>query len=294
MTARPLVVLVLAAACAREPEPEAGRALAPAVPGVETAVATVAPVRDAVEAFGTVAPAGEPAELRDARSALAEAKARHRLATQQVRRLEGLAEGAVAPRKELDAARAEESSAAAAAERSREALAGFGEDGGRRPLRGEETWVIAHVIQADVSHVAAGAGARLAADAFPGRTFPGRVDGAPAYVDPATRTAPVRIRVEDPGGVLVPGMTGAVTIEAGGAHDAVVVPAAAVVHDGDAPIVFVDAGEAGFAPRRVQLGIARDGRVEVVSGLEAGARVVTVGASSLLSALSLPAGGRAE
>jgi len=40
----------------------------------------------------------------------------------------------------------------------------------------------------------------------------------------------------------------------------------------------------------VRLGVVRDGAVEVVSGVDAGATVVTTGAASLLSATQLPAG----
>ena len=103
------------------------------VPGVETAPATTSRVRDVVRGFGTVMADAEPPEVRDARTALAEAEARRTLATQQVRRLEALA-GGVAPRKELDAARADEAAAAAAAARTRAVLAAFGSDAARGPL----------------------------------------------------------------------------------------------------------------------------------------------------------------
>ena len=135
----------------------------------------------------------------------------------------------------------------------------------------------------------AGAGVRFVPDALRERAFAGRMDAAPAYVDPATQAAPVRVRVQDPERVLRPGMTGAVAIEAGVPRDALVVPAAAVVWDGARPVVFVAEGERRYAPRPVALGVARDGRIEVTSGLEAGARVVTTGAASLLSAERLPA-----
>src|ERR671936_2529971 len=110
-----LVLAGLALACNR-PGTEEGEQRArqrAEVPGIETAVATVAPVRDQVRAFGAVAPEAEPPAMRDARTALAEAEARRALAAQQVRRLEPLA-GGIAPRKEVDAARAEEAAAAAA------------------------------------------------------------------------------------------------------------------------------------------------------------------------------------
>src|SRR5205823_4919077 len=116
-----------------------------------------------------------------------------------------------------------------------------------------EQWVIARVAQVDVPHIAAGAAATFSADAFPERELPARVDAGPAYVDPATRTAPVRLRVRDPAQQLRPGMTGAVTLEMGAPHDAVVVPVAAVVYDDAQPVVFVEEAGGRYALRAVKL-----------------------------------------
>jgi multidrug efflux pump subunit AcrA (membrane-fusion protein) len=287
-----LVLVAFALACEREDKERGERvqhAQRATVPGVETVAATVEDVRDLLVAFGTVAAEAEPAEVRDARAQLAEAEARQRLAEQQLVRLEALARGAVAPRKELEAAHAEQASAVAAAARARQVLASFGSDVGRTPLVAAETWVIAQLMQTDVGRVQAGADARFAADAFAARRFDGQVDAAPAYVDPTTRTAPVRLRVRDPERVLRPGMTGAVTVAAGLSRSAVLVPAAAVVFDGAQAVVFVEESAAHYVPHPVRLGVTRDGRIEITTGLTAGARVAVTGAASLLSATRLPA-----
>jgi multidrug efflux pump subunit AcrA (membrane-fusion protein) len=69
----------------------------------------------------------------------------------------------------------------------------------------------------------------------------------------------------------------------------VAVPAPAVVYDDAQPLVFV-AAEGRYEPRSVTLGPARDGWIEIASGLSAGTPIVVTGASSLLSARRLPAG----
>jgi len=283
-----LGVALLAAACGGDGERPAPTAR-PAVPDVTTVVAATQPVRGVVRAFGQVAPSGEPTELRDARTQVAEAEARQRLADEQLRRLSALAP-AVAPRKELDAARAEADGAAAALARGRQALAAFGDAESRPALPAGQAWVIARIVQRDLPAVAAGAGVRFTADALPDGSFTGQVDAPAAYVEPDTRTAPVRLRVQDPGQALRPGMTGAVAIEVGTPHPAVVVPEAAVVYDAAQPVVFVAEADGRFTPHPVRLGVVRDGAVEVVSGVDAGATVVTTGAASLLSATQLPAG----
>jgi hypothetical protein len=248
----------------------------------------MAPIRDAVRAFGTVAAEAEPPEVRDARTALTEAEARRALAARQVHRLEALA-GGLAPRKDLDAARAEETSAAAAAARARNVLAAFGEDAGRPALGVNERWIVGRLMQVDVPRVAAGAQAAFLADAFAGERFEGRVDGGPAYVDPVTFTAPLRLRVQDPGDRLRPGMTGALLIEVGAPREALVVPASALVYDHAEPVVFVEK-DGRYERRSVKPGVMRDGRVEIAAGIAPGEPVVVTGAPSLLSATRLPAG----
>ena len=120
------------------------------------------------------------------------------------------------------------------------------------------------------------------------------MDAAPTYVDSETGTAPVRVRVRDADHVLRPGMTGSVVIGAGPVREAVVVSAGAVLYDGAQPVVFLAEGDGRYVPHPVQLGVMRDDRVEVAAGVPEGARVVTAGGASLLSANRLAAGGAEE
>lgn len=284
-----VLAVAFGAACGRGAPEEASHEAS--VPGLATVTTTTASVHDLVTAFGAVTAEPVPPEVRDAAAQLADAEAKYRLAVQQVRRLEDLAKGAVAPRKEVEAARAEEASTAAAVARARAIVASFGAVAPETPLGPDEAWVMAQLVQEEIGQVDARAGADVVADAFPGRAFGGEVDARPTYVDPTTKTAPVRLRVKDPQHVLRPGMTGAVTMEAGPARQAVLVPTDAVVHDGADAIVFVEEASGKYVPHHVQLGVRRDGAVEVASGVDAGARVVTTGAASLLSAARLPSGG---
>ena len=289
-----VVLLVLALGCGETEHEERAERTQGGVPGIETALVATEPMRDLLRAFGAVAAEEEPPEVRDARTQLAQAEAQQVLAAQQVRRLEELARGAVAPLKELEAARAAAATAAAEVARAQKAFAAFGGDAARGRLGADEIWVIAHLAQADVGRVEAGGDATFVPDAFPRAAFAGRIDAPPAYVDPTTRTAPLRLRVRDPEHRLRPGMTGTVALEVGGPHDAVVVPGAAVVYDDAQPVVFVDEGKGRYVRRSVRLGVVRDERIEITSGLDAGARVVVTGAASLLSATRLRVEGEEE
>jgi hypothetical protein len=282
------VLLGLLAACSSAPP--AHEAATPAVPGVETTIALVERVRDVLHAPGIVSPDGLTPEARDARNDLAAAEARLRLAEQQTARARALTPGNLAPRKDLDAALAEEVSARAASARARQVVDALG-GAAPEPATSGAPWIVARVPQESVPAVVAGAAAAFSADVEGRPVVGGVVDAPPTYVDAASRTAPVRIRTDDTAHRLLPGMSGSVAIEIGALRDGVIVPEIAIVYDDSRPLVFVDDGHGGFKATPVKLGVIRSGRVEIADGVTAGARVATVGAASLLSAARLAAGG---
>jgi cobalt-zinc-cadmium efflux system membrane fusion protein len=271
-------------------EPPAHEPAAPAVPGVETTAAGVERIRDVLHVPGVVSPDGSTPEARDARHDLEAAEARLHLAEQQTARARALAPGNVAPRKDLEAALAEEASARAAAERARQVVDAFGGAAPPSP-QGRAAWVVARVPQESMPAVVAEAAAAFTADVEGRPVVGGVVDAPPSYVDTTSRTAPVRIRTDDAAHRLLPGTSGSVAIEVGAPRDAVVVPEIAVVYDDHRPLVFVDDGHGGFTATPVRLGVVRAGRAEIAEGVPAGARVATTGAASLLSAARLGAGG---
>ena len=50
-----------------------------------------------------------------------------------------------------------------------------------------------------------------------------------------------------------------------------------MLNSGDRQIVFVDKGDGNFEQREVKVGAEADGRVEILSGLQPGERIVTSG-----------------
>jgi cobalt-zinc-cadmium efflux system membrane fusion protein len=142
-------------------------------------------------------------------------------------------------------------------------------------------WIIADVFEADLGRVREGQQARVTSETFATRTWTGRV----AYLDPAiardTRTAKVRVEVENPDEALRFGMF--VTVElnvAAGASD-LVVPRAAVQSLGPVDVVFVEQASGQFVERVVQLGAAIGDSVVVTRGLAPGDRVATSGSFAL-------------
>jgi Cu(I)/Ag(I) efflux system membrane fusion protein len=147
-------------------------------------------------------------------------------------------------------------------------------------------WVIADVAERDIGLVKVGAPARMSFRAFPGETFEGKVTFVLHELDPATRTAKVRIEVKNPDHRIKHEMYADVVIDTGaGEPPRLSVPISAVMDSGSRQVVLIDRGEGRFEPRPVKLGMHGDGFVEVVDGLKEGENVV-VAANFLIDAES--------
>ncbi|MBI3324297.1 MAG: efflux RND transporter periplasmic adaptor subunit [Candidatus Omnitrophica bacterium] len=141
---------------------------------------------------------------------------------------------------------------------------------------GGEYWVYVSVYEYELPLVKKEQAVTIDVSALPGRTFAGVVKAIDPIVEPATRTSRSRILVNDPGGLLRPGMyvNAAIAVELG---EVVAVPEEAVFSTGEQQIVFVDKGQGVFEPRDVALGEKGDGFVEIRHGVAPGELVVTSG-----------------
>ena len=139
-------------------------------------------------------------------------------------------------------------------------------------------WVMANVFANDLQDVAVGQPVDVITDAS--RTpLAGRVDYVAALADPGTKAVSVRILVPNVRRVLRRDMFVRVQIKSSHEHQGILVPVASVLRDDqNLPYVFVEAGNTGFARRRITLGTRVGDSYEVVSGLADGDHVVADGA----------------
>ena len=122
-------------------------------------------------------------------------------------------------------------------------------------------WVDADIYQYELPWIKVGQPVTMTLDYLPGETFPGKIDYIYPYLKEATRTAKVRLRFPNPGLKLKPEMFAQVKIESPVSHQAVVVPADAVIDTGLKQHVFIALGGGRFEPREVKLGVlGNDGR----------------------------------
>ena len=146
-------------------------------------------------------------------------------------------------------------------------------------------WVIAQVPEQHLSSLRRGLTVEVSVRAYPGQTFPARITYIGDALDPETRTVQVRCELNNPGGKLKTEMFATLTLQGGDGTEAVVAPLAALQNVDGQEILFVPEGENSFRARRVQPGRHSDSVVEIVSGLQAGEKVVVSGAFYLKSEL---------
>lgn len=137
-----------------------------------------------------------------------------------------------------------------------------------------EVWVDIQLRGADAAIVRIGSGADIVLSGLPGRSFKGRVAYVYPTLDSAARAIRARVVVSNTDGVLKPGMYATVRVTTP-TRPALTVPNSAILRTGERDIVFVDLGNGKLMPRNVQLGMTAGDYTEILSGLEAGQRVVT-------------------
>lgn len=151
----------------------------------------------------------------------------------------------------------------------------------------DRIWLEAAMPQAGVAGIVAGTPAVATVDAFPGKTFRGEVEALLPQVDRDSRTQQARIVLDNPGGLLAPGMFAQVTLQPVAAKAYPLVPSNALIGNGDEARVIVQAGDGSFSPVAVRAGRSGGGMTEILSGLDGGERVVASGQFLIDSEASL-------
>ncbi len=133
-----------------------------------------------------------------------------------------------------------------------------------------KVWAEAEIYEAELPYVHVGSGARVA---VAGQTLPGKVMFVGPVVESATRTAKVRVEINNGKAIFKPDMYAEVVFE-DRIGNVIAVPDSAVMQTGTRAVVFVVRGEGRFEPRQVRTGAKVSGFYEVRSGLQPGETVV--------------------
>jgi len=147
------------------------------------------------------------------------------------------------------------------------------------------------VTEKDSAALKVGQTVRVAVDAYPGRTFEGKINAIEPQIATDTRNIRVQATLDNPDHILKPGMFATTTVVLPDKPPVVTVPETAVDYTlyGDSVFLITekkaDDGKTSLTAVRsfVRTGNRVDGRAEILSGLKAGDRVVAVGQLKLQS-----------
>jgi cobalt-zinc-cadmium efflux system membrane fusion protein len=135
-------------------------------------------------------------------------------------------------------------------------------------------WILCDVYENDLAAVHVGETAEIRLNAYPDQTFTGRISNVLPVLDPALRTAKVRIELRNPGLMRV-GMFVTATFHGQKKETHTVVPASAILHLHDRNWVYVPTDDKKFRRVEVTVGQTLPNNVqEILAGLQPGQQVV--------------------
>jgi membrane fusion protein, multidrug efflux system len=151
------------------------------------------------------------------------------------------------------------------------------------------------VTEKQSSQIQVGQTVRVKVDAYPGRTFEGKITTIEPQVATDTRNIRVQATVQNPDSILKPGMFATTTIVLPDRPAVITVPETAVDYTlyGDSVFLITekkgDDGKTSLTAERtfVKTGNRVEGRTEILKGLKAGDRVVAVGQIKLQSGMAV-------
>jgi len=153
-------------------------------------------------------------------------------------------------------------------------------------------WGVFDAYESDLPWISMNQTMEFTARAVPGDIFTGRVSFIDPFINPATRTARIRVEVNNRGRQLKPEMfingTLHSAVKAGGKE--LIIPQSAVLWTGRRSIVYVkipDSEQPSFKMREISLGASMKDTYIVVEGLSEGEEIVANGTFSVDAAAQL-------
>lgn len=165
-----------------------------------------------------------------------------------------------------------------------------------------KVWVYADVYVDQISWFQQDDAAVLRLDSYPNKKWAGKVDYIYPKINIENNTATVRLIFSNKKGLLIPNMFGNIEIFGGPRDNVLMIPEEAVIpfHNGYRVVKQLD--DKTFLPIDIEVGMRRQGFIEIIDGLTEGDTVVTSGQflidsesqlNASFSRLSTPAGEQA-
>ncbi len=271
-------------------------------------------------AAGTVLARMESAELGDAQADVMSLRARAEAAERDLERKRLLVDEGIASKRSAQQIEAENASLQAQLDAARQRVRALGGKPAKRklglfelrsPIEGEvvgvhvqrgqsidsshtafhvadlaTVWVDLALFERDLGRVGVGDAVEIEPYGDPSPPLDGIVSHVGRVLDPSTRTAAVRVEVDNAARRLAIGQAARARLHARrDAVEAAAVPRDAMVLIDGSPTVFVEVGERLVEPRAIEIIVEGEEAIAVSSGVAAGDRVVVAGAFTLKSEL---------
>ena len=150
-------------------------------------------------------------------------------------------------------------------------------------------WMLANVMESEIPLFHLGQPVQVRVISYPDRVFKGKVSKIYETVDPNTHRVTIRSEIVDPNDELHPGMLANFVISVHKPVESTALPANGVVREPDGTMTaWVTTDRHRFVQRIIKTGLRKDGRVQILDGLQRGELVVADGAVFLSNMLQAP------
>jgi len=138
-------------------------------------------------------------------------------------------------------------------------------------------WLMVEIFEHQLDWIQTGLSAKIRVPALPGRVWKGKVDYIYPELEPKTRTLKLRLRFDNPKGLLKLNMFAQAEIYGKPKRDVLKIPRQALIVTGERESVIVALGDGRFKPVDIETGMRSQGEVEILSGLKRDDRIVLSG-----------------
>jgi len=135
-------------------------------------------------------------------------------------------------------------------------------------------YVLANVYESDIAKIQTGDMVKITTLSYPNKIFGGKIDKIDNMLDPDNRAMHARIKIENPGNLLKPGMFANVLIKAKSGEDLPFISSNAIVFDNDRDYVVVADGPAKVHIQPITVAKTVEDRAYISAGLKPGDRIV--------------------
>ncbi len=148
-------------------------------------------------------------------------------------------------------------------------------------------WVLAEVFENQAAWVKPGQSVHMRIRAEPGRIWNGTVDYVYPTINGMSRTTQVRLQFDNADGALRPKGYANIQIKTDPKTNVLAIEREALIQTGQSNRVILALGDGNFGPAEVVPGMESGGKVEIISGLNAGETIVVSGQFLIDSEASL-------